>query len=306
MNKIDFLISSYEVLHNRKGIPPFLFTPFRRILRLIARNTLPNWLESEEYGNNVPKSDIIVSLTSFPARINDVHLVIRCFLRQTVLPQKILLWLSKEQFEGVEIPENLESLQNDIFEIRFVDGDIRSHKKYFYVLGEFPEDKILLVDDDIFYPSTMIQELLDAYNSYPNYVICRYGSLIKFSGNEPNKFHTWWWEIAEECNNQDFFFGSGGGTLISRNLLYEDIINIDLARQLTPIADDIWLNAMVNLKGTKKYKVKCGLLLQNEDQQTVRLTSENTGKNLNDVQFKNVIAYYKEKINKNPFGKRAL
>ena len=43
--------------------------------------------------NRKPK--IIVSLTSIPSRIHLTHLVIESILRQTVLPDKIVLWLSK-------------------------------------------------------------------------------------------------------------------------------------------------------------------------------------------------------------------
>ena len=52
---------------------------------------------------------VIISLTSYPARIDTVHLTIRSILRQTVQADKILLWLSIEEFPNkyADLPQNL-------------------------------------------------------------------------------------------------------------------------------------------------------------------------------------------------------
>lgn len=301
MNKIDLIIKSYDCLHNRRWISPYFFTPFRRIVRYIANRKLPYLLMKDNNSVNKSTSDIIVSLTSFPARINNVHLVIRCLLRQTILPQKIILWLSKAQFEGATIPFNLEALRNDIFEIRFVEGDIRSHKKYAYVLNEYANNRVLIVDDDIYYPSDMMEKMERMANKYPKGIICRYGSLMHYDANKPKPYNSWWWDISDECHDPNFFFGSGGGILLKKSMLYQDVLNIEVALQLTPLADDIWLNAMVNLQGTKKHKIKCGLLLPIEEQQQITLTQENVGNKMNDIQFENIIKYYISKIDISPF-----
>ena len=129
-NTLDKYVYLYERLHNRAGINPFLFSPLRRIIRILANTFIPKYFKNSSLSLSEKQSDVIVSLTSFPARISNVHLVIQCLLRQTVLPRKVILWLSEEQFRGVVLPSTLTSLTNEIFNIRFVDGDIRSHKKY--------------------------------------------------------------------------------------------------------------------------------------------------------------------------------
>jgi hypothetical protein len=40
----------------------------------------------------------IASLTSFPARINHTYISIECLLRQSVNPDRIILWLAEDQF----------------------------------------------------------------------------------------------------------------------------------------------------------------------------------------------------------------
>ena len=84
--------------------------------------------------------------------------VVECLKRQTIRPDKIILYLSKEQFSSIEeIPDNLISRQDDIFHIEMVDGDLRSHKKFFYSFTSYPDNLVLLVDDDIYYPLNMVE-----------------------------------------------------------------------------------------------------------------------------------------------------
>ena len=66
------------------------------------------------------ESSIIVSLTSFPERINTVWLTIVTLLSQTLKPKKVLLWLAKSQFEGIELPDNLKRLEKYGLEIKSV------------------------------------------------------------------------------------------------------------------------------------------------------------------------------------------
>lgn len=82
---------------------------------------------------------IIVSMTSYPARINTVHLAIRLLLAQKVLPDKIVLWLCKSDFPNREadLPQSLRDVLWHDVEVRWVDDDLKPHKKYFWALQEF-------------------------------------------------------------------------------------------------------------------------------------------------------------------------
>ena len=64
---------------------------------------------------------------------------------------------------------------------------------------------------------------------------------------------------------------------------------------LTPTADDIWLNAMANIKGTEKYKVRCGILLPIQIKNNARLCQDNVDGNMNNVQFKAIVDDYADK-----------
>lgn len=124
---------------------------------------------------------LIVSFTSFPRRIGKVWLVVESILHQSVLPDKLILYLSKDQFEGKEsLPQKLLALENDIFEIRFVDGDIRSYKKFYYAFQEYPNAYIITIDDDVLYPSDTISSLIEGHKQHSDCVIARYAHRMTY------------------------------------------------------------------------------------------------------------------------------
>lgn len=62
---------------------------------------------------------MVVSLTTFPLRIGKVHLTIQSILRQSRPADRILLWLSKEEFpEEAQLPANLLRLKEKGLDIR--------------------------------------------------------------------------------------------------------------------------------------------------------------------------------------------
>lgn len=94
---------------------------------------------------------IIVSMTSFPPRMATITGCIESLRNQSRQPDRILLWLSEDQFPqfAAELPGELRNLIDRQFEIRWVDGDLAPHKKYFYAMQEFPEAVVITVDDDV-------------------------------------------------------------------------------------------------------------------------------------------------------------
>lgn len=249
--------------------------------------------------HNLPQ--IVVSLTTFPARINKVHLVIECLLRQTYNNLRIILWLSKDQFPDETLPNNLKRLIEHGLEIKFVEGDIRSHKKYYFAFQEFKDRLVFLVDDDIFYPSWIVEE---SYNTYiqcgaKNIVIGHWGYKITYGiDGRLKSYNEWSQDFRKDDSN--LFFGSGGGTLIRPSDLYEDCCNKDLLIKLAPTADDIWLNAMCRLAGVKvviNLNYPLPIIIKNN----IELRSVNYLDNQNDVIIKQIIDYYNNKLGFNPF-----
>lgn len=298
MNALDILTKFYACLRNFKCLPFWLFTPLRRLTRLMANIVLPRVLARSFRWDGYTEKGLIVSLTSFPARIDNVWQVIECLFRQTCRPEKIILWLSRDQFPNKEdIPESLRLRENDLFEIRLVEGDIRSHKKYYYVSKEFPNSLIFLVDDDIYYPTDIIDKSVKAFKRNSNVIVCNYAYRIKYREDGVCDSYSKWEFCWGTSKCKKIFFGSGGGTLFKPSSLYKDLTNISLALQLTPLADDIWLNAMCQLSDIKPLLVSSGNILPVKQKVKVTLCSENLGQSMNDKQLNSIISYYFEQVN---------
>lgn len=284
----------------------FLLKPIRFVLRHLANLhlKLAFTLCRKRYSCSGHKGDVIVSLTSFPARIQNLWLGVETLLRQSVPPQRIYVWLSKEQFlNSSKIPDSLKRLEKRGVKIRLVDGDIRSHKKYFYVFNEHANDLVLLADDDIIYPSNLLQSLLEARSkcNRDKVIVHKYGYRMRYTESGELEPYNRWGSFYSSYEGNDLFFGSGGGTLLCPKDLWKDVLNLDLALKLCPHADDIWLNAMAKMNNCYYVKVKDGPILSVYNKNNFSLFETNLRQNMNDVQIRRVIDYYTNTYRINPF-----
>jgi hypothetical protein len=252
------------------------------------------------------KSEAIVSLTSFPQRIGVVWLVIECLLRQTRVPKKIVIYLSRNQFPTAEsIPDTIKAYPSDVVELRLVEGDIRSHKKYWYTIEDFKGCPIVLVDDDIIYDSHLIEDLEDASTLYEKVIACCWGVNMKWNPDGTPKPYSQWAGIPKVGEISDsFFYGSGGGTYFPIGSLEgshqpkEDIMRV------CPMADDIWLNAITRRNGYKSVLVrKYNSVAEWRIKNNVRLQDANNTSKQNDVQLLAVQNFFIKKALSNPFMK---
>ena len=107
---------------------------------------------------------LIVSLTSFPERMYDLHFCLYSLLTQTLKPDEVILWLAAEEFPNKEadLPQKVLQLKDNGLTIKWCEN-IGSYKKLIPTIREYPNDIIVSADDDIFYPAEWLERL---YNSY--------------------------------------------------------------------------------------------------------------------------------------------
>lgn len=274
------------------------------ILPLYFRITCKNQ-NHRVYGRPHSADKLIVSLTSFPARIEKVWLTIESLMRQKTKPDMIILWLSKEQFPSISsLPKRLQKLQERGLTISLKEGDIKSYKKYLYAMEEYPDGTIILTDDDFIYDTDLVSSLMKAHKENPNAICARYGYRMKRNSNGQISSYLSWEKIYETVPaSSEVFFGSGGGTLFTKSMMYQDICNIDLALKLCPTADDIYLNAMARLNNTKICFVSGVHVLASLDiDNNEKLATTNIGVECqNDIQINKLNNYYNSKINKMVF-----
>ncbi len=304
-----FLYSAIPVKSNRLNRLRF-YSMCRGAVKVTANFALPVFLKfnRKELTANLNKNSgsatrYIVSLTSFPKRIDKVWLVIESLFRQRFKPDKIILWLSQEQFPSLEVlPESLLEQQNRGLTISLVDEDLRSHKKYYYALKEFPDDCIITVDDDVFYHSSLLETLVKCHRDNPDLICANHVKKIVYEAGIPLPCNKWPHLKEPYCAERKNIQIGIGGVLYPPRSFHQDVSDKKRLLQLAPSADDLWLNAMARLKGKQVVRTAYGLdylpVLNKEDS---TLTAVNVGQGMNDVQLNNIRNYYLAAIRKDPF-----
>ena len=246
--------------------------------------------------------EIIVSLTSFPARIDKVWITISSLMNQTLKPKRIILWLAEEQFPEKEkdLPKKLKKMKDRGLEIRFCD-DLRPHKKYYYTMKENPDDIVVTVDDDMLYPENMLEQLWEAHRNNTNIVVCQYAHRITLDEKGEIKPYQEWESCYGESTDPDMrILPVGcGGVLYPPYCLDKRVFNIEDIKDLCPQMDDLWLKSMALLKGTKAAICNEGSQIYFDMTGTRKsgLQHVNAGQNKNDEAMASIIRKYPEVLN---------
>lgn len=243
------------------------------------------------------KIQVIVSFTSIPNRIDTVWITVESLLRQTYKPDKLILWLAEEEFQNVVLPQNLMNQMQRGLEIRFCDN-LKSYKKFYFTMQEYPNALIVTVDDDIIYTEKMLEKLVKIYVKHPNCIVCHRSHQITLKKNRLIDAYTNWIQYKDrkikEIPSYSNFFTGCGGTLFPAWLLNKEVLNKDKFLALAPTADDIWLNFMAWISGLPIVNTKgiYGNVITIEGTQNNRLTKINVSKKQNDKQIKAVLKQY--------------
>lgn len=204
---------------------------------------------------------LIVSLTSYPLRIPTLHYTLYSLFTQSYKPDKIILWLSLEEFpQGErELPQSVLSFKECGLDIQWCQDNIRSYKKIIPALEQYPNSIIITADDDIIYPKDWLLRLHNAYVENPKLIHCHRAHRITFDKNGALlPYGKWEFGIQNTQTSPSFlnFFTGIGGVLYPPHSLYKDITKPERFLSLAPLQDDIWCFAMAVLNGTKINVVK--------------------------------------------------
>ena len=242
-------------------------------------------------------SRIIVSLTSYPVRIPTLWKVIECMLRQTVKPDKIVLYLTESQIGDIEkLPSSLLNLRSRGLEIRLCKEEIRSHTKYFQAFQDFPNDLVITVDDDLFYRSDLIENHLRWHNKYPKCIIANWAKEIL----PTIPLYDDWLDVKQAGVSNRYLFLGVSSVLYPPHCMYKDVFNVDMIKKLCLTADDVWLSCMAILAKTPVcftgYQFHHLPVLIKNNTTLISINGER-----NQICVDNLNKWYKEKLNVRPF-----
>ena len=260
-------------------------------------------------GASKSNEDVVVSLTTYGARIYDVYLVIESIFQQTYKPNKIILWLDEQEFNDENIPYMLKKQQARGLTIGYC-KNIKSYKKLIPTLELHPDSTIITVDDDLLYPCDLIERLMSMYRQDPKCVYFTRGRVINKDANGKMLPYRDWELLGGKAiiensptynllkDNPMLTMPTGaGGVLYPPHSLHPDVMKEDLFMQLCPHADDIWFKVMSYKQGTvSKYvylnKPLASKFLTIPNSQTNALTKSNVKGLGNDMQLRQVMEYY--------------
>lgn len=277
---------------------------YSRIIIRIANIFLPLYfhLTSGFHRNKIPEPDpgrelrYIVSMTTFPLRIDKVWLVLEAMMHQKTKPDSIILWLYKDDFTGKEsFSKSLLKLEKRGIQIRFCPENLMPHLKYFYTMMEYPDANIITIDDDMLYPPDLIEKLIQWNKTYPGSILCPVTRKIKISGTIFQPYNTWdYLRVTSEPSFQNLTMGVGGAFYPIKSL-HPDVFNLPLLKKLALRADDLWIKIMSIKNGTSVVSIAgeySRFFIPVIHNSGVQLMDLNIGQGLNDRIFSGLINFW--------------
>ncbi len=289
-----------------------------KILRFFGRDYELNDNElriiSEKFDNSLKNGDFlyanaesnsanfIVSLTTFPARIHTLKYTLYSILTQTLHPKKIILSLSREEFANYPLPREITALESCGVEILWNDDNLKQYNKIIPILKKYPNEVIVTLDDDIFYPRDLLSGLWNAHLSNKKAIWAQRARIIAYNNNGVETFFNWKLIKRNDVKYQDspsfrIFLEGVGGVLYPPYALHINVLDSVKFQSIAPTADDIWLWAMAVLGNSKIGVVKHNLMA-NGNMMTISPYKQSLWKNNliynNNAQMKALLNVYPE------------
>lgn len=254
--------------------------------------------------SNEVEPHVVLSLTSYGNRVknNSVSYTLFSLLMQKKRAERIVLWLGENEFSDATIPSMLQRMKKLGVEVRYC-KDIRSYTKIIPSIRQFPNDTIITVDDDLYYSSNLVEEMVRQMRLHPNCIIAEGVWLPKLTSDgmfAPYKEWIRYHNVKKSIEYNKMLAMPLGvyGILYPSHIFDEEVLNMDVALELSPRADDLWLYIMGLRCGIQKILVpESHVKYYNIDlvRQVLthdRLFDTNVGQDQNDVQLKKLLEHY--------------
>ena len=201
------------------------------------------------------EAPVVVSLTTHGRRVERVWYTLESVARGKVRPSRIVVWLDVS-LANKGLSPKLKRLRDRGVEFRFVE-DIGPHQKYFYAVEEALSKgrALATIDDDTFYWSWWLKELISAQSVTPNTIVCYRARMFSFlDDGQPAPYMNWPLFSGDRAAPAVFFTGVSG-VLYPVAFLEELRILGTAFKTVCPRADDIWLNYVATKTGTAARQV---------------------------------------------------
>jgi hypothetical protein len=227
----------------------------RNVLGWVARRDARRRLRLPHPGkrHDLP-GELIVSLTSYPARYGTLHLTLGCLLDQSIEADRTILWIAEKDLD--QLPAAVRELERRGLEIRLCD-DMRSFKKLIPALEAFPNAFISTADDDVYYPRDWLEKLVAG--SEFGVITCHRAHRIKQApSGQMLPYLDWSFDIQGTGSggpSTDLLPTGVGGILYPPGCLDPRATDRQTFERLCPHGDDLWFYWCARMAGTLCRKV---------------------------------------------------
>lgn len=206
---------------------------------------------------------VVVSFTSYPARIRLAAAAAASLLRQSAKPDAVVLWLDEAEFprRDADLPPVFADLRQRGLLVLWCRPGLRSYKKLVPSIETWPEALLVTADDDIFYPPDWLSGLLAVHRSHPSDIAAyrvrriafdRLGRILPYAKwplNEP---------AIDVPDPALLLPTTGGGVLFPPHSLHPAVTDEATFLRVAPNADDLWFWAMAARNATRVRRVLSG------------------------------------------------
>ena len=236
--------------------------------------------------------EVIVSLTSYPARFPMLHWTLRSLLRQSVAADHTILWVSEPDYLALT-PEILD-LQSQGLSIRTYPHNYKSYRKIIPVLEVFSDVYVVTADDDVPYWGTWLEELCVEMKKSQAASVCHRAHRITIDKQSlPLRYSDWEMNLSQVASGPLIFPTGVHGIMYDTSKLDPRVSEHEMFLNLAPSADDVWLYWMVRLAQGVTVKVgKQRRVLEWPGSQVQNLRRDNIQGGGNDFAIRNMIAEF--------------
>lgn len=233
---------------------------------------------------------LVISLTSYPPRYKDLYKTLVCLLGQSMKPDDVILWIASEDMK--HLPESILGLASEGLTISETQ-DLRSYKKIIPLIETDKNCFVVTADDDVFYPSDWLKDLVDAWDGDMKSIVCARVHKITFHDNGMPKPYNEWQFCIDACGPVKGFFPTGvGGVLYPPGVFSDEVTNRKKFMEICASADDVWLYWMARNGGRYRNTGKMRDLITWEGSQGMALWNFNQTENGNDACIHRMIETY--------------
>lgn len=191
-----------------------------------------------------PDSNVVVSLTSFPARIHHTWITVETLFQQEFKPWKVVLVLAEEEFPEQKLPKRLSAQVERGLEVLWTDKNSRSYKKLLPTRSRYPDATIVTFDDDVYYEPWRLGQLVEASRQHPESVIGHRGREVTLGQAGLRPYIEWKYATPSTPAHRTLLTGVGGILYPPHLLDHGLLLDLERAMRYCPTADDIWFWAV--------------------------------------------------------------